>query len=139
MNYHLFFFSIFWLYLNNIPLFAQSPHVSARLVDTERKVLPKAHAPLYALEDTISYSVDTARIHSEVIRIQTDEHQLDEVVVTEKYPTRNITRWLRTFSGLHGSESSPRKGELSVYKNETDENLEKHEGLWQWKSANEDS
>lgn len=50
MNYHLFFFSIFWLYLNNIPLFAQSPHVSARLVDTERKVLPKAHAPLYALE-----------------------------------------------------------------------------------------
>lgn len=83
--------------------------------------------------------MDTARIHSEVIRIQTDEHQLDEVVVTEKYPTRNITRWLRTFSGLHGSESSPRKGELSVYKNETDENLEKHEGLWQWKSANEDS
>lgn len=35
--------------------------------------------------------MDTARIHSEVIRIQTDEHQLDEVVVTEKYPTRNIT------------------------------------------------
>ncbi len=44
MNYRLFFFSIFWLYLNNIPLFAQSPHVSARFVDTERN---HPHAPIH--------------------------------------------------------------------------------------------
>lgn len=32
-----------------------------------------------------------------------------------------------------------RSHQLSVYRDETDENLEKYEGLWQWKSANEDT
>lgn len=83
-----------------------------------------------AMKDTIN--------HAEVILRDTlDNNQLDEVTVTAKYPERNIGRWFRKYNSLH--ESSPRKGELTVYRDEVDENLSRYEGVWQWRSADGDT
>ena len=87
----------------------------------------------------IFLSVDTTNVYLGVIQMQAIDNKIDEVVVTEKYSTRNIVRWFRTFSDLHELESSPKKGELSVYRDGMDENLDKYEGLWQWKSVDGDT
>lgn len=82
-------------------------------------------------------SVDTFDINLDTIRMQLDSNRLDEVTVTAKYPERNIGRWFRKYNSLR--ESPPRKGELTVYRDEVDENLSRYEGVWQWKSADGDT
>lgn len=95
-----------------------------------QRVEESKHTMPYAMEDTIN--------HAEVILRDTlDNNQLDEVTVTAKYPERNIGRWFRKYNSLR--ESPPRKGELTVYRDEVDENLSRYEGVWQWKSADGDT
>lgn len=121
-NFIFFLIYAHYLCISNTSLFAQNESVVYKLLRT----------------DTLNIDSATESNHAEVILHDTlDNNQLDEVTVTAKYPERNIGRWFRKYDNLR--ESPPRKGELTVYRDEVDENLSRYEGVWQWRSADGDT